>query len=145
MLAGSIATRRSACDAKGVSSDRRPPPTFTEADLPAITPLEFVVVPDDGGPSTSTSTLDVRESEFEQTYSLQEPYSYWMFVALCRREGQTVYKRPRQRATTVCVKTTASKHDALWLRFRELSRKLDAQLGEVTHRFVREHLEPAKG
>lgn len=142
MLAGPIATRRSACDANDVSSDRRPPPTFTEAELPAITPLEFIVAPGDGGPSTST--LDVRESEFEQTYSLQEPYSYWMFVALCRREGLTVYKRPRQRATTVCVKTTASKHDALWLRFRELSRQLDAQLGEVTHRFVREHVQAVK-
>ncbi|MBA3501701.1 MAG: hypothetical protein H0T65_15155, partial [Deltaproteobacteria bacterium] len=117
-------------------------PTFTEAELPAITPLEFVVTPGEGG--LSTTTLDVREGEFEQTYSLQDPYSYWMFVALCRREGLTVYKRPRQRATTVCVKTTVSKHDALWQRFRELSRQLGARLGEATHQFVREHIEAAK-
>jgi hypothetical protein len=142
VLGGLIATRWGACDASGVSNDHRPPSTFTEAELPAITPLEFVVTPGEGG--LSTTTLDVREGEFEQTYSLQGPYSYWMFVALCRREGLTVYKRPRQRATTVCVKTTVSRHDALWQRFCELSRQLDAQLGEVTHRFVREHVEAAK-
>jgi hypothetical protein len=141
MLAATIATGRGACDAKGVSSDR-PPPTLSEAELPAITPLEFVVTPGDGG--VSTTKLDVRESEFEQAYSLQTPYSYSMFLALCRREGLRAYKRPRQRATTVCVKTTLSKHDALWQRFCELSRQLDAQLGEVAHRFMREHLGDAK-
>jgi hypothetical protein len=88
--------------------------------------------------------LDVREDEVEQAYNLQAPYSYWMFVALCRREGLTACKRPRQRATTVCVKTTLSKHEALWQRFRDLNRQLTAQLGEVTHRFVREHLETAQ-
>lgn len=124
-----------------MSSDR-PPPTLTEAELPAITPLEFVVTPGDCG--VSTTTLDVLESEFEQAYSLQTPYSYSMFLALCRCEGLRAYKRPRQRATTVCVKTTLSKHDALWLRFSELSRQLDAQLGEVAHRFVRERLGAAK-
>jgi hypothetical protein len=106
VLAGVIAGKRGACAAKGVSSDR-PPPTFTEAELPAITPLEFVVRPGEGG--LSTTTLDVRESEFEQAYSLQTPYSYSMFLALCRREGLRAYKRPRQRATTVVsVRATAS-------------------------------------
>ena len=141
MLAAVIATERGACDAKRVSSNR-PPPTLTEAELPAITPLEFVVTPGDGG--VSATTLDVRESEFEQAYSLQTPYSYSMFLALCRCERLRAYKRPRQRATTVCVKTTLSKHDALWLRFCELSRQLDAQLGEVAHRFVRERLGAGK-
>lgn len=141
MLVGVIASRRGACDAKGVSSDR-PPPTFTEAELPAVTPLEFVVRAGDG--SLSTTTLDVRESEFEQAYSLQTPYSYSMFLALCRREGLRAYKRPRQRATSVCVKTTVARHDALWRCFCELSRQLDAQLGEVAHRFMHEHVGVAK-
>jgi hypothetical protein len=124
-----------------MSSDR-PPPTFTESELPAITPLEFIVTPGEGG--LSTTTLDVRESEVEQAYSLQTPYSYSMFLALCRREGLRAYKRPRQRGTSVCVRTTLSKHDALWQRFCELSRQLDAQLGEVAHRFVREHVGATK-
>jgi hypothetical protein len=123
--------------AKGVTSNR-PPPTFTEDELPTMTPLEFVVTPGEGG--LSTTRLDVRESEFEQAYSLQTPYSYSMFLALCRREGLRAYKRPRQRAMTVCVRTTLAKHDALWQCFSELSRRLDAQLWEVTHQFMREHV-----
>lgn len=115
---------------------------MTEAELPAVTPLELVVTPGDGG--LSTTKVDLRESEFEQSYNLQTPYSYSMFLALCRCEGLRAYKRPRQRATTVCVRTTVSKHDALWVRFCELSRQLDAQLGEVAHRFVREHLGTTK-
>jgi hypothetical protein len=91
---------------------------------------------EDGAP-----VLDVRESEFEQVYNLQDAHSYWLFVALCREQGITLYKRPRQRATTVCAKTTLTKHDALWQRFVELSRRLHARLGEVTQQFVREHIE----
>jgi hypothetical protein len=53
VLGGVIASGRGARDARGVSSDRTPP-TFTEAESPAITPLEFVVMPGDGGLSTTT-------------------------------------------------------------------------------------------
>lgn len=65
-----------------------------------------------------------------------------MFAALCRREGLLVYKRPRQRSATVCVRTTASKHSALWDRFLKLSRKLDAELADATQEFVRAELGP---
>jgi len=121
-----------------VSSDRRPPPTLTEAELPAVSPLEFVVG-DDGLPA-----LGVRESEFEQGYNLRNAYSCSMFIALCRREGVTVYRRPRQRTVTVCVKTTVSKHNALWARFLRLSDQLDAQLSSTTQLFVLEHIEGGK-
>lgn len=136
-----IASRRGACNAKGVSSER-PPPLLTEAELPAHTPLDLVVKPDEGGPSTTT--LELRQSEFEQVYTLKTPYSYSMFLALCRREGLRAYKRPRQRATVVCVKTTFAQHDALWQCFCELSRQLNAQLAEVAHRFEREHVGSTK-
>jgi hypothetical protein len=77
---------------------------------------------DDGG----QPALDVRESEFEQGYNLRNAYSCSMFIALCRRDGLTVYRRPRQRTVTVCVKTTVSKHNALWARFLRLSDQLRA-------------------
>lgn len=41
-------------------------------------------------------------------------YSRLVFIALCRQEGATVYRRPRQRAVTVCVRTTVTKHNAVW-------------------------------
>jgi hypothetical protein len=132
-----LAAEGLACDVRCVPTDDRLPPTLTEAELPPVTSLEFLVMSDG-----SRRSLDVREGEFEQVYNLQDPYSCWMFVALCRREGLLVYRRPRQRNVTVCVRTTASKHNALWERFVALSRKLDAQLAEAAQEFVRAELGP---
>jgi hypothetical protein len=113
---------------------------LTEAELPAVSPLEFVVGVDDG----DLPALGVRESEFEQGYNLRNAYSCSMFIALCRREGVAVYRRPRQRTVTVCVKTTVSKHNALWARFLRLSDQLDAQLSSTTQLFVLEYIEGGK-
>lgn len=120
-----------------MAHDDQSPPTLSETELPAITPLEFVVTEDASG----MPALDVRESQFEQAYGLDNPYSCWIFVALCRREGLMAYRRPRQRSTTICVRTTAAKHESLWRRYTELSRQLNVRLAKVTHEFVREQVE----
>lgn len=122
-----------------MSSDRGAPPRLTEAQLPAVTPLEFVVTRGDGRPG-----LDVRESEFEQLYSVDDMYSRLLFIALCRHEGATVYRRPRQRVVTICVRTTVSKHNALWQRFLSLSAELDGRLAEATQQFLAEQCETGK-
>ena len=101
-----------------------------------MTPLEFIVTRDNGRPS-----LDVREGEYEQVYSVDDMYSRLLFIALCRQEGVTVYRRPRQRVVTICVRTTLSKHNSLWQRFLSLSAMLDGQLAEVTQQFLAEHCE----
>jgi hypothetical protein len=119
-----------------VSSDRGAPPRLTEAELPAVTALEFVVTRGDGRPG-----LDIREGEFEQVYSVDDMYSRLLFIALCRQEGATVYRRPRQRVVTICVRTTLSKHGALWQRFLSLSAMLDGRLAEATQQFLVEHCE----
>jgi len=113
---------------------------LSEAELPAVTPLEFVVTPGDGG----GPALGVREGEFEQVYNVQDMYSRLVFIALCRQEGATVYRRPRQRAVTVCVRTTVSKHNALWQRFLSLSAVLDGRLAETTQQFLAEQFEIGK-
>lgn len=118
-------------------ADRDEPPTLAESALPAVTEMRFVVVDLEGG----GSTIDVQEGEFEQVYNLRDPYSCTLFVALCRRHGETVYRRPRQRAVTVCVRTTVSRHAALWERFVVLSQRLDAGLADTTQRFVRDEVE----
>ena len=122
-----------------MSSDRGAPPRLTEAELPAVTPLELVVTRGDGRPG-----LDVREGEFEQVYSVDDMYSRLLFIALCRQEGATVYRRPRQRVVTVCVKTTVSKHNALWQRFLSLSAELDGLLAETTQQFLVDQCELGK-
>ena len=60
-------------------------------------------------------------------YSLPDPYTRLLFVALCRREGVVAYRRPRQRNETLCVKITAWKHRGLEQRFEELSALLDGE------------------
>jgi hypothetical protein len=113
---------------------------LSEAELPSVTLLEFVVTAgDDGRP-----LLGVREGEFEQLYNVQDMYLRLVFIALCRQEGATVYRRPRQRAVTVCVRTTVSKHKALWQRFLELSALLDGRLATTTEQFLAEHFETSK-
>ena len=123
-----------------MSNDRGAPPRLSEAELPAVTPLEIVATRgDDGQPS-----LGVRESEFEQLYNVQDMYSRLLFIALCRHEGATVYRRPRQRVVSVCVRTTVSKHNALWQQFLSLSAELDGRLAEATQQFMVEQFETGK-
>lgn len=123
-----------------MSSDRGAPPRLSEAQLPAVRPLEVVATRgDDGRPS-----LDVREAEIEQLYNVQDMYSRLLFIALCRQHGATVYRRPRQRVVSVCVQTALLKHNALWQRFVGLSAELDGLLAETTQQFLVEQCEIGK-
>ncbi len=123
-----------------MSSHRGAPPRLSEAELPSVTPLEFIVTPgDEGRPG-----LDVREGEFEQPYNVQDMYSRLLFIALCRQHGATVYRRPRQRVVSVCVRTTLSKHRALWQQFLNLSAELDGLLAVTTQQFLIEQCEVDK-
>ena len=72
-------------------------------------PLEFIATRGDNG----RPSLDVREAEIEHLYIVQDTYSRLLFIALCREQGATVYRRPRQRVVSICVRTTVSKHNAL--------------------------------
>ena len=90
------------------------------------------------------ASLDVREAEIEQLYNLQDMYSRLLFIALCRQHGATVYRRPRQRVVSVCVRTTVSKHNALWQRFLSLSAELDGLLAETTQQFLVANCEVGK-
>jgi hypothetical protein len=119
-----------------MSANQDQPPTLSESELPAVTPAEFRLVEQEGG----GLTLDLREGELEQVYNLRDAYSCMMFIALCRHECVTIYRRPRQRSTTVCVRTTLSRHTALWERFVVLVKQLEGKLAETTQQFVRDEV-----
>jgi hypothetical protein len=99
----------------------------------AITPMEFVVLEDEGG----RQRLDVQDAEFEQSYGIRDQYARMLFVALCHREGLKSYRHRRQHTSTVCVKTTLKRHEALWTRFLALNARLEDQLVQFAQRFVR--------
>lgn len=118
-----------------MSSERRSPPT-AEAGLrveQSDTGMRIVVGTNEAG----ESTLQVQDGSFEQTYRVGDAYSTTLFLAVCRRQGLLPYRRARQREGTVCVRASLREHDALWSRFLELSRQLDAKLMTYTLSFVK--------
>ena len=119
-----------------MSHKHGPAPRLSEAELPA-TPPEIIDVrglDDERG-------LELRDGAYERVYSLPDPYTRLMFIALCRQEGVLVYRRPRQRNETLCVKTTAWKHRGLEQRFEELSALLDGELAGVIQQFLAKHVQ----
>jgi hypothetical protein len=109
-----------------MSSDR--------SSIPPERALQFVVGEDEHG----QPKLDVVEGTFEQAYRVGDHHSVALFLALSRKRDLLPYRHPRQHEGTVCVRATLSEHDALWSEFRELDRRLGAQLAEVTRVFLRD-------
>lgn len=124
-----------------MSTDERELPILPELGEgeSTVSPARYVIAErPDGSP-----TLDVIEGEFELRYRVGDDYASMMFAALCRKHGARVYRRRRLHQGTVCVHTTASKHDALWKQFVLRLRQLDARLYEATQQFVRTEIEHA--
>lgn len=73
----------------------------------------------------------------EWQFSLQDPWKRQLFLALARRHGLTPYRRPRQRFSTVMIRTTRPMIDqVLWPQYLELSKLLHDYLNEVTRDII---------
>lgn len=80
-----------------------------------------------------------REPDVVLMYSLPDPWSRKLFVALCRRYGLTPFREYRQRYSTVQVRAPGTfQRRTLWPEFLALSEELDKHLQEITDRVVRE-------
>jgi hypothetical protein len=79
----------------------------------------------------------VPESPQEFQFSMPDPWKRQLFVALVRRHGLVPYRHPRQRQTTIMLRTTRSMVDKiLWPQFLELSRLLHDYLDEATRDII---------
>lgn len=77
----------------------------------------------------------------EIQFSLADPWSRTLFLALCRRYALQPYRLARQRRTTVMLRAPkAFVDEVLWPEFQELDGLLRGYLGEVTLRIVREQV-----
>ena len=77
----------------------------------------------------------------EMHFTMPDQWSCRLFLALCRRYGLKPYRYPRQRHTTVMVRTPKGFVDQiLWPEFTELVQALQAYLLEVTLRVIREEV-----
>lgn len=78
----------------------------------------------------------------ELQFTMPDPWSVQLFVALCRRYGFRPYRYKRQRRTTVMVRAPKRAFDDIvWRQFSNLHTDLQIYLEETTSRLIREALE----
>jgi hypothetical protein len=82
----------------------------------------------------------------EMHFSIADPWSRQLFLALARRYGLRPYRYPRQRRTTVMIRAPESfLRDVLWPEFEALNEALVRYLAEVTERIIRDEVHGETG
>ena len=79
----------------------------------------------------------------EYRFSLNNPWSLRLFLALCRSLGYQPYRHHRMRRTSVCV--MISKHDVdtrLWPEYLEMDSVLTEYLGELADHIIADCINP---
>ncbi len=79
-----------------------------------------------------------REKPVEIRFSLPDPWSRQMFIALCRRYGLRPYRYPRMRRQSVMVRAPETfLNTVLWPEFQEINAALSEYLSRVTDEVIR--------
>jgi len=80
-----------------------------------------------------------REKSIEIRFSLPDPWSRQMFIALCRRYGLRPYRFPRMRRQSVMVRAPQTfLNTVLWPEFQEINAALTEYLAQVTDKVIRD-------
>jgi len=75
----------------------------------------------------------------EMKFSMPDPWSVRLFVALCRRYGLKPYRYPRQRQTTIMVRAPRRFFDTvIWRQFSDMHTDLWMHFEATTERLIRE-------
>jgi hypothetical protein len=83
-----------------------------------------------------------REPPIEIRFSLPDPWSRQMFIALCRRYGLRPYRYPRMRRQSVMVRAPERfLNTVLWPEFQEINAALTEYLAQVTDKVIRVYRE----
>ncbi len=86
-------------------------------------------------------TLGAQETSIEVKYSLSDPWSRQLFIALCRRYGLKPFRYPRMRRQTIIVRGPRSfLEGVLWPEFVQLDAALGTFLAEITDKVIREEV-----
>jgi hypothetical protein len=82
-----------------------------------------------------------REAAIEFRFSVPDPWSRQLFVALCRRYGLNPYRYPRMQRQTVIVRVPRSFVEAtLRPEFDQLNAALSEYLSAATERIIKEEV-----
>jgi hypothetical protein len=80
-----------------------------------------------------------RSDEFR--FSIADPWSRALMIALCRRYGLNPFRYPRMRRTTIIVKAPRSFVErVLWPEYQEINAALVEYLATVTERVIRDEV-----
>ncbi len=87
-----------------------------------------------GGEPSSPPFIDP-PTEFR--FSLANPWSLRLFLALCRSMGYRPYRYPRMRRTSVCLQIGRKDLDlSLWPEYLEMNKVLTEYLGELADHII---------
>lgn len=79
------------------------------------------------------------EKPVEMRFSLPDPWSRQMFIALCRRYGLQPYRYSRMRRQSLMVRAPEMfLNSVLWPEFQEINDALTEYLAQVTDRVIRD-------
>ena len=82
-----------------------------------------------------------REKPVEMRFSLPDPWSRQMFIALCRRYGLRPYRYPRMRRQSIMVRAPETfLNTILWPEFQDINAALTEYLAQVTDKVIREEV-----
>lgn len=85
-----------------------------------------------------------KEQAEEFKFSIPDPWSRQLFIALCRRYGIKPYRYSRMHRQTVMLRAPASfVQVTLWPEFEELSHALSTHLDEITRKIIRDEVHEA--
>jgi hypothetical protein len=85
--------------------------------------------------------LGAQEAPFEIKFSLSDPWSRRLFIALCRRYGLRPFRYPRMKRQTIIVRGPRSfLEGVLWPEFVQLDAALGAFLTEITDKVIRDEV-----
>ena len=81
------------------------------------------------------------ERGIEMKFSLGDPWSRQLFIALARRYGLQPFRHRRQRRTTVMVRAPKSfLEQVLWPEFLQINEALVDYLADITDRIIRDEV-----
>jgi hypothetical protein len=87
-----------------------------------------------------------KETSIEMKFSIGDPWSRQLFLALCRRYGIQPYRRPGMHRQTIIIRATKSfVQDTLWPEFEELNAALINYRTEITQRIINEEVHRETG
>lgn len=85
--------------------------------------------------------LTVEDPPVEMQFSLPDPWTRKLFLAIARRYGLKPYRLPRQKAQSVMLRVPQRFLDeTLWPEYTALAAELRAYLEDVTERVIRDGL-----